>query len=191
MSKSSKISASPQKSVNQVKIDFIVACLKNGEQRGKVLVKVGKKWGTSKSAFDRLLKIAKQQHAAEQQAIKKHLDELEVQAAIEARKKDILTADERKELLTKIAKGEIEIPTKDAKWDQATKKFVMLSFIELPSHTARISAIAELNKMEGSYAAEKHKHEIGGINGAPIQTSTVTLTKEELLQYSKTLEKDV
>jgi hypothetical protein len=143
------------KPARQVIIDFIIHCLKNGEQRGKILVKAGKKWGTSKSAFDRFLKIAKEQHSIAAEAIKKELVAIDTAAAIEARKRDILTAEERKEYLTKIVKGEIEVPYKEAKWDQITKKFVTLSFIELPNHTARINAIAELNKMEGDYAPTK------------------------------------
>lgn len=141
---------------NQIKIDFIIACLKKGEERGNILVKAGKKWGTSKSAFDRMLRIAKDQYGKKADLIKKELEVVELAAAIETRKKAIISEDERKELLTSIAKGEVEIPTKEAKWDSKQGKFVILSKIELSSHSARISAIAELNKMEGVYFADKN-----------------------------------
>jgi len=66
-----------------------------------------------------------------------------------------MTADERKEYLTKIVNGEVEVPYTEVKWDANTKKFVTIKFIELAGHTARISAISELNKMEGDYAPTK------------------------------------
>ncbi len=66
-----------------------------------------------------------------------------------------MSADERKEYLTKIITGEIEIPYKEVKWDHDQKKFVKVDFIELSNHNARIAAIAELNKMDGSYAPNK------------------------------------
>ena len=75
----------------KVIIDYVVSCLKNGEQRASILVKVGKKWGTSKSAYDRLLQIAKEQHNIEREIINKELAELDIQAAIEARQKAIMT----------------------------------------------------------------------------------------------------
>lgn len=149
----------------QVIIDFIISCLKAGEQRGKILAKTGKKWRTSERTFDRLLKIAKQQYSKQQAEIKEELARVDKEAAIAERKKAILTASERKELLTKIARGEIEIPTKDTKWDIKTKKF---SFVEVPNFTARISAIAELNKMGGDYAAKKVQ--LSTKPGQPLQT---------------------
>lgn len=130
-------------------IDFIISCIEKGEQRGNILVKAGKKWGTSKSAFDRMLKIAKEQHTERQQAIKSKLAIVDEQSAIEARKKAIMTADERKELLTKIANGEIRIK----------KPFVIagkiMEYPAEPDHADRMKAMAELSKMSGDYAPSK------------------------------------
>lgn len=175
------------KTNRQVIIDFIISCLKKGEQRGEILVKTGKKWGTSKSAFDRMLKIAKEQHAIRQEEIKKELEEVDRLAAIEARKKAILSADERKELLTKIAKGEIEIPDDDVKWNPNIKIYETHVIIRLANHVSRINAIAELNKMDGEYAPRKT--EITGPNGQPIQTQTVTKSDEELQKRLAELER--
>ena len=148
------------KSNKQVIIDFIISCLKVGEDRKKILAKIGKKWQISERTLDRYLKISNQQHTEEQQVIKDKLAEVAQQAAIDTHKKAILTADERKELLTKIAKGEIEIPLIEKRWNGKTKKFATLSFKGLPPHTARISAISELNKMEGDYAPIKQQFEV-------------------------------
>jgi hypothetical protein len=146
------------KTNRQVIIDFVVSCLENGEQRNSILAKVGKKWQKEKispRSFDRLLKIAKQEHIAKQEAIKIQLAEVDKQAAIEARKKAIMTAEERKEYLTKLILGQIEIPYSEAKWDRNQSKFVTIKFVEVANPQARISAIAELNKMEGDYSPLK------------------------------------
>lgn len=139
----------------QIIIDFIIDHLEKGIDRGPILVKVGKKWGTSKSAFDRLLKIAKQQHIDKQGKLKEELAKVELEAAKEARKKAIMNVDERKEYLSRIIKGEIEIPKTEVKWDHKLNKFVTIKFVEVANPQARISAIAELNKMEGDYSPLK------------------------------------
>lgn len=133
----------------QTIIDFIVSCLENGEQRGNILVKTGKKWGTSKSAFDRWLKIAKEQHTVKHDAIKKQLAIIDTAAAIQARKKAIMNAEERKEYLTRILSGELKVK----------KPFVIggkiMEYNFEPDHADRLKALAELNKMEGDYAPSK------------------------------------
>lgn len=137
------------KANTQIIIDYIVSCIANGEQRGNILVKAGKKWGTSKSAFDRLLKIAKDQHTVAQQLIKSKLAIIDEQAAINSRKKAIMNADERKEWLTKMINGEMK----------AKRPFVIngkiMEYPEDPSHNDRLKALAELNKMDGEYAPTK------------------------------------
>ena len=133
----------------QIIIDFIIDHLTKGEQRAAMLVKAGKKWGTSKSAFDRLLKIAKEQHTERQQTIKSKIAIIDEQAAIDARKKAIMNTDERKEWLTKMIMGEMK----------AKRPFVIggkiMEYPEDPSHTDRLKALAELNKMDGDYAPTK------------------------------------
>ena len=150
----------------QIIIDFIIDGLKNGKDRGKLLAIIGKKWQISQRTFDRHWKTANEQHAIKQQVIKKELDILDMSAAIEARKKAIMSADDRKEYLTKIILGEIEVPYSEAKWDKSTDKFVKIPFVELAGHAARINAIAELNKMEGEYAP--NKLEITGKDGVQL-----------------------
>jgi hypothetical protein len=153
----------------QIIVDYIVSCLKLGEQRGKILVKTGKKWGTSKSAFDRLLKIAKEQHTTEQDAIKKELLAVDTAAAIVSRKKEIITVEERKELLTKIAIGKIKVPSLVVKWNVKLQKFETLNIMDLPGHASRISAIAELNRMEDVYEKDDKKGLTISINGKGVK----------------------
>jgi DNA primase large subunit len=149
-------------------INAIVKQIESGTSYGTSLAQSGTKWHISKRTFDRYWKEAQEQHIAKQQGIKEAVAIVEVEQAIEARKKEILTAQERKEILTEIALGKIEIPTKEAKWDSEQKKFVMLPVINLPDHGTRIRAITELNKMGGDYASTKV--EVTGEDGKPIET---------------------
>ena len=143
----------PQK---QTIIDFIISCLKKAEDRKVILSKVVKKWQTNVRTFDRLLKIAKEQHSEAQELIKKELLELDKQNAIEERKSQIADELERKEILTKIMRGEIKL-----------KKHIVCDGIiqekeVVPDWTDRKNAIAELNKMEGAYEPIKSKVEVTG-----------------------------
>jgi len=133
----------------QVIIDYIVSCLNLGEQRGNILVKVGKKWGTSKSAFDRLLKIAKEQHTIKRQKINDAIESDTTIKELEAVKSNIMSAIERKEYLTKVLNGEVKVK----------KPFVVsgkiMEYPSEPDHADRLKALAELNKMDGGYAPQK------------------------------------
>ena len=143
------------KPTKQIVIDAIIKEIEQGKTKTKILAKFGAKWRIAPRTYDRYWKTANEQHTAKQEAIKKELAEIDKQAAIEARKKAIMTADERKEYLTKIVNGEIEVPYTEVKWDKKQNKFVTIKFVELANHAARINAIAELNKMEGDYAPTK------------------------------------
>lgn len=139
----------------QSQIEFIKDCLRNGEQRGKVLAKFVKKWqSASTRTFDRRLKQAQKDVQEEQKSIQTKA-EGNVAKKVEALESKIMTAMERKLLLTQIAKGEVEIPTKEAKWDSEQRKFVMIPVMNLADHGSRIRAIAELNKMDGEYQPTK------------------------------------
>lgn len=139
------------KTNKQVLIDSIVELISQGKsyKDAKAIT------GIANATFARYWNKAQDIHAEQLQKLKDALAEVERDAAIEARKKAILNADERKEILTQIAKGEIEIPVKEAKWNSSTKTFQLINYVEVPSHSSRIKAIEELNKMEGDYAPTK------------------------------------
>ena len=131
-------------------IDFIVDCLRKGEQRKTILAKFGKKWqSASERTFDRRLKAAEIKLQGEQQRIK-DLAEQSIAKDADALKSKILTAMQRQEILTQIALGEYEVEklivTKDGIKKAKAK----------PDHTDIRNAIAELNKMDGSYTPIKH-----------------------------------
>lgn len=137
------------KQSQQIIIDAISKGIEQGLDRGKLLATVGKKWQISNRTFDRHWKKANEQHLVKQTAIKSKLAIIDEQAAIEARKKAIMSADDRKEYLTKLISGEIK----------AKRPFVIggkiMEYPEEPTHSDRLKALAELNKMEGDYAPTK------------------------------------
>ena len=134
---------------NQIQIDAIIKGIEQGRDRGNLLATIGKKWQLSQRTFDRLWKTANEQHTVRQQGIKKEIAAIDIQSAIDSRKMAIMTANERKEWLTKLINGEMK----------AKRPFVIggkiMEYPSEPDHADRLKAIAELNKMDGDYAPAK------------------------------------
>jgi hypothetical protein len=132
-----------------VTVDAIVKYIEKGNGYGGVLKLNDSLWRLSRSTFLRYWNIASEQHIAAQQVIKKVEAEMNLESAIEGHKGHIADVRERKEVLTKILRGEIPL-----------RKPIVVNFcieyIEvLPDWMDRKAAIAELNKMEGDYAPTK------------------------------------
>jgi hypothetical protein len=149
------IRKSMTKPTKQIIIEAIIKQIEQGKATEKICAAICSKFQFTERTFYNHFKNAQEQHTLKQGKLKKKIDELDEQAAIEARKKHIMTAEERKEFLTKLIHGEIEVPYTEVKYNPAKKKFETIQFVELAGHQARISAIAELNKMEGDYAPTK------------------------------------
>jgi len=134
------------KANKQAIIDAIIKLIEQGKATEKICAAICSKFQFTERTFYNHYKIAQEQHTTKQQALKDKLAKVDEAAAIEARKKAIMSADERKELLTKLITGEIK----------AKRPFVIggkiMEYPEEPTHRDRISAIAELNKMDGAYA---------------------------------------
>jgi hypothetical protein len=130
-------------------IEFIKDCLRKGEQRKTILGKFGEKWESlSKNTFDRRLNEAKKALESELGSISEKSNKI-VQEKVDEFKSQILTVLERKAYLTQIVKGEVEVPL---------PMQIRGEVITVPTKAnvrERIVAIAELNKMEGDYAATK------------------------------------
>ncbi len=139
----------------QVIVDFVVSELEKGFDRAKIMAKVAKKWQIPTRTFDRYMKSAVDQHREKQNIIKYEKMKVDISLAVEARKSEILTVNERKEYLSKVVKGEVEIIIKEVRWHAEEKRFITIPIVTLPAHPTRIAAIAELNKMEGDYAPIK------------------------------------
>ena len=85
----------------------------------------------------------------QKQLVKQAINNATSTTITELAEMNILSTAERREMLSKIAKGEIKIK----------KPFVIagkiMEYPSEPDHNDRTKAIAELNKMDGSYAATK------------------------------------
>lgn len=130
-------------------VEFITNCLRNGLERKEILQRFTETYkNKSIKTFDNRLKVAREQMRGEIKDIEART-ELSITNEVEARKLRIMTVAERIDILTKIAFGEIPL----------TKPMVCDGVIQLvpvvPDWTDRRGAIAELNKMDGSYAPIK------------------------------------
>lgn len=87
--------------------------------------------------------------AQERERLRKVVEAANDSKVSEIAQMNIMSKAERMELLTKMAKGELKIKT----------PFVIagkiMEYPAEPDHNDRTKAIAELNKMDGSYAAQK------------------------------------
>ena len=153
------------KANKQVIIDAIVKEIELGTTRGKIVSVFGKKCHVTERTIDRYWKTANQQHKTRQDSIKTTLAALDTQAAIDARKKAIMSADERKQELSAACNDLIHKI-------QGKKKFTFFQggkivqshngdVFMLPIDTqAKVldtikGILAELNKMCGDYAPAK------------------------------------
>jgi len=137
----------------QAQINFIADCLRFGEARKDILQKFAKIYKTSDKTFDTRLKLAKDAITKEQEYANSKVNDL-VSEEIKQRKIAIMDVLERKEILTKIARGELTY-TK-----QAVSGDGIVDFEVEPDFTDRKAAIAELNKMDGDYSPTKANVEL-------------------------------
>jgi hypothetical protein len=133
----------------QIIVDFIVEQMRIEASTEKICAVTCRKFQFTERTFYNHFKQAKDIHLKEQKSIKEVKLDIHKQKAKEEEKNNILTAEQKKEILRKIALGEIKVK----------KPFVIagkiMEYPAEPDHTDRKNAIAELNKMEGDYAAQK------------------------------------
>jgi len=139
------------KSSEQTQVDFIVDFLRKGERYNYILAQFGTKWhNVSKRTFDRRYKVAEIEAQYEQQRIKHKAEQSIEKQSIELGLK-ILTVLERQAILSEIARGEMGL----SKPMVVDKDIVSVPVV--PDWMDRKNAIAELNKMDGSYAPTKQE----------------------------------
>lgn len=164
------------KSVNiESRISLIVKEMADGRSRSDIFRKYGQKWAVSIKTVDKYITRARKRVQEAQRLKQKAEADALYEHAKEAEKRRILSREERMELLTKIALGEIEVPDDDFKWDASQKKFVKIKRLMLPTHEARKAAINELNKMDGEHAPAKVANT--DTKGMDIPPITLTLPK--------------
>ena len=144
-------------------IEFIKDCLRKGEQRKTILAKFVNKWQQAGTrTFDRRLKQAQKDVTGEQQRIQSKA-EVQVAKEVEARKTAIMTAIERQELLSELARAKTKALKMGTVHVMAAEELVDgVKVYNIIPNDLKIKAIAELNKMDGSYSPDKHEHQIAG-----------------------------
>jgi len=129
-------------------IEFIKDYLRKGAERKDILQPFTKLYKTSIKTFDTRLKAATIAVQAEFKRIDAKVEQ-SIERSADALKSKILTAMERQVVLSEIAKGEKEIE----------KIFLVQGKLQktkaMPDHSDITKAIAELNKMDGSYRPSK------------------------------------
>lgn len=154
-------------------IEFIKSLLRKGGKRNDIMGKFGKKWGNvSRTTFDRRLEIAKEAIVDEQKQIIEQAN-TNVAKKVEAIELDIMSAIERKHILTQIARGQIPLK-KPMVVDKVIQEVEVV-----PDWMDRKLAIAELNKMDGEYAPIKNSSvNPDGTPIEPIKEQTIIVYKE-------------
>jgi len=136
------------KPAEKAQIEFIKDCLRNGQERKDILPKFTEIYHKSEKTFNTRLKAATIAIQSETDTIKDKSDEY-IAKEISERNLKILTVAERKDILSKMAIGEL-----------VSQQIVIIQgspdLMEVkPSHADRRAAIAELNKMGGDYSPMK------------------------------------
>lgn len=155
------------KPTHEIQVEFIKDCLRAGLKRNGILSKFANRWqDISTRTFDRRLKDAETSMQTELKAIATRTEE-SICKEVEARTAKILTSIERQEILTQIALGQIKL-----------KKLIVCDGVieerEVVSDWAdRKNAIAELNRMDGSYAPVTADLTTGGQPIAPTTVAAV------------------
>lgn len=137
----------------QAQVNFIMDCLRKGEQRKDVLAKFVKKWqSASTRTFDRRLKQAEKEVAKEQERIRTEA-ESNVAEKVKGLESKIMTALERQIYLTQIANCKSDIKKlgnffyQIIEFEDGRKEFI--------TQADKLKAIQELNKMCGDYAPQR------------------------------------
>lgn len=136
------------KSDQHKQVEFIKDCLRKGEERKIILPKFTTIYRKSEKTFNNRLKEARKSIQGEHQRIQQEAEK-GIQKEILDRKSKIMTSIERQEYLTRVLNGEVK----------TKQPFVVggkiMEYPAEPTLAEKLKALAELNKMQGDYAATK------------------------------------
>lgn len=152
------------RSDKQERIDFIISWLKKGEGRIKVLSKFVKKWQCSDRTFDRLWQIAQKQHSDVLNLANNLANDTFINGKVEAAKEGLKSNLEIEQRLLQIGWAEIDVEETTSSEQNGT-----IVFKRKPSPAEQRAALAEVLKMRGAYAAEKHDVKFTPVTGMEIR----------------------
>jgi hypothetical protein len=162
----------------QEQIEFVKKMLRSGYSVQQIHQAAKKKWKdiNSRQIGYRIV-AANKQLLAEQRQIAEQT-QLIVNKTITERVFDIISLVERKQVLSQIAQGTLVIP-------KAVLVDGVIQYVDTyPDFKQRIAAIAELNKIEGSYAPLRADITTNGQEIVPVTAAVIHIEgdKVELLQ---------
>lgn len=148
-------------------VEFIKDCVRAGEESSSIYHKYINRWpGTTKRMWEHRLTKANKQIRAEQALITAQANAL-VQLQIKQRAVRILSIAERKEILTQIALGQLTV-------NKPVNIGGQIEYVACePDFTDRRNAIAELNKLDGSYQPTRTEITTNGQNLTPVTTTII------------------
>ena len=148
----------------QERIDFIISWLKKGEGRIKVLSKFVKKWQCSDRTFDRLWKEANKQHEKVLNLANNLANDTFIKGKVEAAENGLKSNIEIEERLLQIGWAEIDVEE-----TTVSEQFGLTTFKRKPTPAEQRAALAEVLKLRGAYAAEKHDIKFTPVTGMEIK----------------------
>jgi hypothetical protein len=148
--------------IDSAQVLFLADLIRKGKKRSEMMVIYSKKWGKiSVNTFDRRLASAKSIVKREQDELRKETDK-KLKEESDHLVNEIISVLERKVILSKIAKGELEA------YKCLSVRGELQRIKTTPDHTDIMKAIGELNKMEGEY-----KNESLNVPKSPVTTITL------------------
>ena len=167
------MAANKEITIEEIKF-YIVSGLKYSE----ILGINEQKWKLPVRTFARFYKKAGEKINPFIQETKEKVKALQTEILTRA-ENAYLTRAERLTILSNIANGTTKVETKVPKWDTDQKKYVLVNIDELPNFTQRISAISEINKMDGGYAPVKTAFTDAEGNAAPAPGGNALFSSKE------------
>lgn len=165
--------------------EFIQQIAQGIQQERAYCTTIGNKTTTGNTARSQGSKLCKRyakEIAEAKEKLKKVVEQANEESIAQIAKLDIMKSADRMAYLTKIIKGEIKVPYSEVKWNPVSKAFETIQFEDLATHNARIMAIAELNKMDGSYAPSKIETKVESDN---LNTEQLTYSEAMDIKYGK------
>lgn len=159
-------------------INDLIKDIEKGKPRAFVLGKAGKKWGISRTTFDRHWQKANQQHAERQRKAKEEADRAYIAAAGEHAKEAFMSEIEAKKNLTDIARGNMADYMVVRKVERRQRIEVGLQAV--------IDQLNEKIAFEDEYASLAGYNEEEGQRHAYHQSER----RREVLRYELLLKKD-
>lgn len=160
----------PQK---EIIVNEILSEMDFGITRAEALAMNSEKWQIPTRTFDRYWAEASTRYLAANESAKKAVEVVRVQEIEKRASKGILSREERIQILSEIARGELALKKYIVCNKQIVKKTIY------PDYKDRKEAVAEINKMEGDYAPIKKDITSKGESLAPAPVFQIILDESD------------